>query len=384
MTPAPHTLALPSADIEVHALASLPRARRDDWLALFAARPDAGFQHHPDWFAAIDAHLLPGAIRIASARDADGPLALLPLASDAAAREAHHPRHPHLALADVLLHPRLAAADGRALLERMTRTACPRAEAWRIADLPAGSALADALGIPDDAPRARAGAELGAGEGRVATPPDGWTVRPSRPSAGFELGDGRDAVPGKLRRNLRRLRRRLESEGTLRVERVRSPDALPAAWERFLAVEASGWKGAGAAGTAIAVDTVLAGFYGALLAPRSPGLVPEIDLLWLDGDCVAAQLGLEVNGTLSLLKIGYDERHAAAAPGALLLEAVLAEAATDGLERLSLVTSSAWAARWHPAERGLWHAVRYADTIGGRRRRALDRLRGFARERLRR
>ena len=279
MTPATHPVAAAAIDIEVHALASLPPARLADWTTLFAALPDAGFQHHPDWFGAIDAHLLPGALRVASARDADGPLALLPVASGAGAREAVHPRHAHLALADVLLHPRLDATDARRLVDALYRAACPRASAWRIADLPGDAALARALGIPDpdtapvdasiDAP------DVAQDVSAETSPLPGWAVRPSRPSAHFDLtGDG-GAVPGKLRRNLARLRRRLEASGTLRVERVREPGALTAAWARFLAVEASGWKGADAAGTALATDATLAGFYGALLVPRAPGLVPR-------------------------------------------------------------------------------------------------------------
>jgi len=397
MNSVPQTAITAPVAIEVHDLASLPRARLDDWRALFAALPDAGFQHHPDWFAAIDAHLLPGELRVAFARDHDGPLGLLPLAGPADAREALHPRHAHLARADVLLHPRLDASAALHLIGDLAGAAAPRAEVWRIADLHGDAALAGALGMPDDSVRPARDAPLDGADETARTTrtdpvkqvsakrslPDGWTYRPSRPSAHFELNAANAPVPGKLRRNLARLRRRLAEAGSLRVERVRAPDALPAAWARFLAVEASGWKGGENGGTAIAHDPALVGFYGALLAPASPGLVPVIDLLWLDGDCIAVQLGLETNGVLSLLKIGYDERHAAAAPGSLLLESVLELAAADGFHRLSLVTSPPWAARWHPVERSLWHAVRYADTIGGRRRRALDDFKGFARERLR-
>ena len=374
----------PVESVEVHDLASLPRARLDDWLALFAARGDAGFQHHPDWFRAIDAHLPIGGIRVGVARDAGGPLALLTLAGAPGAREAHHPRHAHLALGDVLLHPRLDGAAGRRTIGSMLRTMAPRADVWRIADVPEDAAL---LRAP--CPERADGGEDGVPDGGSRNPeaprpasPDGWARRPSRRSMRFDLGPDAYAVPGKLRRNLARLRRRLAAEGELRVERVRGPDALDDAWDRFLEVEASGWKGSGDAPTAIRDDPTSRGFYGALLDPTEPGLAPVIDLLLLDGHCIAAQLGLEVRGTLSLLKIGYDERHAACAPGALLLEDALERTRAEGSHTLSLVTAPPWAERWHPEVRQLWHAVRYEDSIGGRGRQAIDRLARVARSRL--
>ena len=250
----------------------------------------------------------------------------------------------------------------------MISPTAPHSALWRIADLPADSVLGGALGAETAAP-------------------EGWSRRPSRASARFALDGDACHPPGKLRRNLARLRRRLATRGALRVETVTGADGAPtaarleAAFERFLAVEASGWKGE--EGTAIARDPALTGFYRALLAPREPGLAARIDLLWLDEECVAAQYALVTDRRLSLLKIGYDERHADCSPGSLLLESTLEHARAAGLATLSLVTSPPWAARWHPEERALWHVVRYVDSMEGRARRVLDRLGHSARRRLR-
>jgi len=393
--------------IEVHDLASLPPALLGDWLALFDARPDAGFQHHPAWFLAIDRHLLPGVLRVGLIGDGQGLVAALVLETGPDERVARQPRHDHLPLGDVLIHPRLDGASSRRVVGELLEAMAPRAEAWRIADVPDDAALVQALSSGDaPTPPAEPGDDLAApARAGAANLPPGWARRPSRVSLHFALTatDGREghAVPGKLRRNLARLRRRLAGEGIVRSERVRDGQALASAWERFLEVESSGWKGADGTGTAIRDDTVLRGFYRALLDPialtgadgadgadNEPsgrgGLRPVIDLLWLDEHCIAAQLGLEANGCLSLLKIGYDERHAACAPGSLLLEDALSLARDDGLHTLSLVTGPTWAERWHPERRTLWHAVRYTNSIGGRRRHAVDRLEDAVRQRIRR
>ena len=105
--------------------------------------------------------------------------------------------------------------------------------------------------------------------------------------------------------------------------------------------------------------------------------------LELGGRTIAAKLALRTGDALHLLKIAYDESLGEHSPGSLLLEAVLERAADDGLDRVSLVTSPAWAARWHPLVAPTWHVVRYADAAGGRLAAAADRARDAARRRYR-
>jgi hypothetical protein len=68
----------------------------------------------------------------------------------------------------------------------------------------------------------------------------------------FDPQAGGDGIAGRHRRELRRLVRRLDELGGLALRRLGpSDDAAP--WvERFLELEASGWKGR--AGTAMAAD----------------------------------------------------------------------------------------------------------------------------------
>src|SRR5690606_22324004 len=64
-----------------------------------------------------------------------------------------------------------------------------------------------------------------------------------------------------FRQNLRRRRRRLAEHGELGFEVITGGEEVDAALEDALAIEASGWKGAG--GTAIRSRPELVGFYSA-------------------------------------------------------------------------------------------------------------------------
>ena len=341
----------------------------------------AAFAAHPDWLRAAATHLLPAGVALARAR-VDGEEAVrLPLSPRAPGRALRHPAHDHLSLADLDARAGLPGETLLGAVDATLRAAAGRAgtaPAWRAAAVPEDSALVRAV-------RARTG---------VATGPldrDGWALAPARETARFELGDaGAPPLPGKLRRNLRRLRHRLDelagSGAEMHLHGADDPDARVAAFERFVALEAAGWKSAGAAGTGTAIgdDPATLGFYRELLAPRAPGLAPLVIELRAGGRTVAAKLALGTGATLHLLKIAYDESLGACAPGSLLLESLLERAPERGLGRVSLVTSPAWAARWHPLVAPAWHVVRYADTAGGRLALAADRARGLARRHHRR
>ena len=161
-----------------------------------------------------------------------------------------HPAHDHLSLADIDTAPGLRAG---ALLDAIDATlVAAGAEvgavpAWRASPVPEDSALVRAV-------RGRTGAPDG--------PVDAarWTLSPARDTARFDIADGAFALPGKLARNLRRLRARLHeganAEAVVRLHGRDDGEALEAAFERFVALEASGWKAgdAGTPGTAIAAD----------------------------------------------------------------------------------------------------------------------------------
>ncbi len=180
-----------------------------------------------------------------------------------------------------------------------------------------------------------------------------------------EMARGSDYIPnaggyektmqrlsGSFKRDLRRKRKHAESQGALIYRSVESPAQLREAFEAFLKVEGSGWKGRHGAGTAIECNPEAERFYRGLLSARSPVSRCVINLLDLNGTCIAAEFCLYCNGVLSLLKIGYLESHARISPGSLLLDCVLRDwCERPGVGKVSLVGDAAWQRTWHPEER---------------------------------
>jgi len=171
--------------------------------------------------------------------------------------------------------------------------------------------------------------------------------------AGYKPGDF-DAhlihhLPRKRRKELRRLRKRLEETGDLQLRRLARGDDLEDWFGRFEALEVAGWKGR--RGTALAQE------------PSDSRLLREVGrLLHHDGRLLFWELALEgrpvamlfamISGTRAWLgKIAYDENFASFSPGVLLL--VDASRDFDGRKDIDFVDSCA--VPDHPMINRLWH-----------------------------
>ncbi len=355
------------------------------WMDLFAAQQDARFYQHPDWFLAADESLLSSPVEMACVHQAGQLRLLLPWQARIQRHRFRAPVHDHLTLGDVLIHPELSR------MERMAATQCALSLAggslwdWQIGNVPERSALLSVFDEPETKAPSNISTERH-GDNCTKGSIDArgqWERRKTRQSAWFDLHAGLPPCSGKLRRNLKRLRVKLQETGQLRLQWVSRPDELPEAFSHFLNLEASGWKGEQRKSSAIAADSRLTNFYRRLLQPRFAGLQPLIALLWLDDQCIAAQFGLRTGNCLSLLKIAYSEEHGYYSPGSLLLQNTAEYALEQGLSTLSLVTAPLWAERWHPHTEPVWHISRYANNPGGRAVRTLDHFKQTARARLR-
>jgi CelD/BcsL family acetyltransferase involved in cellulose biosynthesis len=152
-----------------------------------------------------------------------------------------------------------------------------------------------------------------------------------------------------LRKNfrgvLRRARAAVAQEPGAEFVRARTPGEIAAALPEFLAVEASGWKGAN--GSAIGCDARLSAFYSTVALGRAASGGAEINLLRTGGRCIAAQYCLKAGRCLYVLKIGYDEDRARLAPGHVLLAHVLERChAERDVDVVNLVSEGAWQERW--------------------------------------
>lgn len=125
--------------------------------------------------------------------------------------------------------------------------------------------------------------------------------------------DNDEAPSPKRRRKWRRLERRLAVRGHLAYTRLQpGEDAAP--WiERFLALEASGWKGR--AGSALAATTRARGFFIAIAEDAHRQGRLDLRALELDGVAIAMQCNFLAGTGAYAFKVAYDERHADASPG---------------------------------------------------------------------
>lgn len=122
----------------------------------------------------------------------------------------------------------------------------------------------------------------------------------------------------KLQSNIKRYQQRVETDHlTRRTLCIDTADAIPAAVERYAALEGQGWKEK--QGTALASDQAqLAVYTGLMLNAALRGWAYVFEL-WLDDRLVASRLAIKCGSMLVMLKTTYDESVARYAPGRLLL-----------------------------------------------------------------
>jgi len=129
--------------------------------------------------------------------------------------------------------------------------------------------------------------------------------------------------PRKLRQNMGRYQRRLQTAGLdLRLGQISLPAEMPSAIQRYGMLESSGWKGR--KNTAVHSENAQGKFYLDLMADfarRGKALVYE---LYFGDALVAMRLCVVSEHMMVMLKTAYDEQYAEYAPGRLLLHAVLA------------------------------------------------------------
>lgn len=125
-----------------------------------------------------------------------------------------------------------------------------------------------------------------------------------------------DALGAKKIKELRRQRNRLEDNGEVKFDTATSPSDVSAALDTFLALEASGWKGA--RGTAIAADDGDTAFLRTATAALAADGLCEVVTLSAGGAPVAVGIVLRHDARAYFFKIAYDEALAKSSPGVQL------------------------------------------------------------------
>jgi CelD/BcsL family acetyltransferase involved in cellulose biosynthesis len=329
------------------------RALRESWLSLHAG---AGLFARYEWHLASAMHLLGDAQSIAYVQVLDGErtVAIVPAIAGVASvppfgrlRVLSLGLHSHLSLVDFPL-----AADVR--VEEVAAALCAALATWpeRWDVLYWNRVLASSHAL------------------RLARAFDAFAAHIAQDGLCNTL-DTRQRFPElfarlskNLRVSLRKSQKRLEESGGAHITcNSLSADAasgsqpaalhnsaggIDAAYDAFLAIEASGWKGEAGIGSAIRLDPAARGFYAELLALRGADFAPEVTLLLRGDKPIAAQFSVCVNRCKHVLKIGYDEAESRFSPGQVLMAGVLEAASGGMIERVSLVTNMPWHQTWRP------------------------------------
>ncbi|MGT2440545.1 GNAT family N-acetyltransferase [Bradyrhizobium betae] len=126
----------------------------------------------------------------------------------------------------------------------------------------------------------------------------------------------REALGARRVKELRRQRHRLEEHGPVLFEVARKPDEIRPALERFLQLEASGWKGK--RGTALVQHAGDATFIRRAVPALAETAQCEIITLRTGTTPVAAGIVLRHQDRAFFFKLGIDERFAKYSPGVQL------------------------------------------------------------------
>jgi CelD/BcsL family acetyltransferase involved in cellulose biosynthesis len=170
---------------------------------------------------------------------------------------------------------------------------------------------------------------------------------------------------GKLLRELRRRRRRLEAEGRFEFEVHDGTERLDGLLEEGFQVEAASWKSA--AGSAIASEPSTRRFYSEIAQWAAARNWLRLAFLRLDSKPFAFDFALEQDGVHYLLKTGYDPAYGRFAPGMLLRYEMIARAFSEGLRSYEFLgTDEPWKLEWTTTVRRRDLVQAFAPTLRGR------------------
>jgi CelD/BcsL family acetyltransferase involved in cellulose biosynthesis len=147
------------------------------------------------------------------------------------------------------------------------------------------------------------------------------------------------ALPRKIRDSVRRGRERIGDAG--RIEVATGP-AIGAAFDDFVALEASGWKGE--AGTALAHRPSELALMRDYVTNSSAA---QMRTLRIRGQVAAMQMAVTTAGRVVLLKVAYDESLAEFAPGNVLLADLIEVCCrAPDIKRIDCINWQPWESRW--------------------------------------
>ncbi|MEO5824009.1 MAG: GNAT family N-acetyltransferase [Vicinamibacteraceae bacterium] len=172
-------------------------------------------------------------------------------------------------------------------------------------------------------------------------------------------------LSSRLTSNVKRLSRKAARAHPVRTEVLSpTPADVPDLFQRFMEVEASGWKGRAA--SSLMARAPLRAFFTRYLTCAADAGRLRLSMLWFGDRLAAAEIALVAYDRWWQLKIGYDDACADLYPGLQLTYASVRHAFDTGLAGYEFLGSAAeWERRWNPDERQFVTLAVYPPTISG-------------------
>jgi CelD/BcsL family acetyltransferase involved in cellulose biosynthesis len=330
-------------------------AIREDWKRVTRALDEPRFFHLYEWYESYLNTLSDSPVYFVLARRKEAPVSVIPLVrsplrlAGTKLRGLSLPHHPHMLLCDAPVTNE--GADHITMRELIAYLRRQREIQWDVLFFPnllEDSGLLSAL-------NARPAALL------ISEPQTRCNylpcVQPDHLAARLSQN---------FRGNLRKARNKLAKLNRVEFISTRSRPDIDLALDEFLAVEASGWKGAADARSAIKLDGRVLSFYQSLVVNFSRIGACEINLLRAEGRCIAGQFCLVIGDTSYILKIGYDEAYAQVASGNMLLEHTIQRYFREGaIKYVNLITDALWHSCWKPMSYAVSRALVFNMTAAG-------------------
>jgi CelD/BcsL family acetyltransferase involved in cellulose biosynthesis len=359
-------VATPERQFEVFQGAAGLAAIREDWKHITRALGKPHIFHLYEWYESYLNTMSDSPVYFVLARRKGAPVGVIPLVmatqrlAGMTLRGLALPHHPHMLLSDAPMTN--AGSDNVTIRELIKYLRRQRAVRWDVLFFP--NLLEDSgllSGLNDGPPALRISEPQARCNYLPCLPPDELAARLSR----------------NFRGNLRKARNKLARLNRVEFISARSRPEIDRALDEFLAVEASGWKGAAGERSAINLDGRISSFYRSLTMNFSRIGACEINLLRAEGKCIAGQFCLVTGDTSYILKIGYDEAYAQVAPGNMLLEHAIQRHLSEGaIKYVNLVTDTPWHSSWRPLSYAVSRVWIFNMTAAGLTAYALLRAKG--------
>jgi hypothetical protein len=183
---------------------------------------------------------------------------------------------------------------------------------------------------------------------RQCRPPFTWVrchERPKYPVLALNRFPEGEVNAGR-KSDLRRMRRRAERRGAIRVE-VRCPPVsdVDGLLETAMMIEAAGWKTE--AGRSLRQNQIVQRFLRDYLPRAAEAGILRMAFLHVGERPAAMQIAVACGGGYWLLKIGYDEALSGVSPGQLLMQETIRACVDAGLETYEMMgRCSSWTRVW--------------------------------------